>query len=149
MPPIAAPPELVTNDGFWPDIDLVHLRQAIRLDTTIDPARLRDAVVQAMLEAGRSLELWRSVTAPAAANLQEVPPRRLIENVSDYIHHYTRAIYSLVGADLGERLMSQSMTAAGDDRRESLAAEVDQHRRNARWAIQDFKGARRATVELI
>lgn len=149
QPPAAAPPEIVENDGFWPDVDLVQLRAAVRLDTTISTDRLRDAVAQAMIELGRTLEAWRLENAAETANLQAVTPRRLVDGVSDFVHLYTRAVYSLTAADLGERLMSQSMTAAGDDRRESLASEVDQHRRNARWAVQDFKGERRATVELI
>lgn len=153
-PPVARPAEVVANDGFWPDVSLVELRDAVRLDTTIAPNRLRDAVANAMLDLGRDLQRWRETTGrdPAGAeyaNLQAVPARRTINNVSDYVLLYTRAIYSLVGADLGERLMSQSTTAAGDDRRESLAAEADQHRRNARWAVNDFLGIRRATVELL
>lgn len=148
-PPVAAPAELVQNDGFWPDIDLVELRDAVRLDTTISTDRLRDAVVNAMLELANEFADWRECKAEDAANLQAVPERRLIGGVSDYVILYARALYSLVGADLGERLLSQMVTAAGDDRRESLASEVDQHRRNARYAINDFTGKRRATVELL
>jgi len=148
-PPEERPAELVGNDGFWPDVNLVQLRDAVRLDTTILPDRLRDAVIQAMLELARSLAIWREANAGDAANLQAVTPRREIDGVSDYVHLYTRAVYSLVGADLGERLLAQSSTAAGGDRRDELTAEVDQHRRNARWAVQDFQGLPRATVELI
>lgn len=148
-PPEDRPAEIVANDGFWPDIDILQLRDAIRLDTTIPAQRLRDAVIQAMLDLGRQLQAWRDLNAVDAENLHAVPPRRVIEDVSDYVHHYTRAVYSLVGADLGERLLSQSATAAGDKRSESLASEITQHRRNARWAIADFLGKRRAVCELL
>ncbi|NBW10496.1 MAG: hypothetical protein EBR82_20950 [Caulobacteraceae bacterium] len=147
QPPEARPPEVVANDGFWPDVDLVQLRDAVRLDTTISTDRLKDAVVNAMLELARTFADWRSLTS--AANLEAVPARTEIGGVSDYVIHYTRALYSLVGADLGERLLGQSATAAGVDRRDELSAEVDQHRRNARWAQNDFLGLGRATVELL
>lgn len=148
-PPEPAAPDVVSGDGFWPDIDLGDLRAAIRLDTTIPRERLIDAVRVAMLDLARELADWRATNAGAAANLQAVPARILIGGVSDYVIYYGRALYSLVGADLGERLLEQSVTSAGVDRREALTAEVDQHRRNARWAINDFAGKRRVTVDLI
>jgi hypothetical protein len=149
QPPEALPPEVVANDGFWPDVDLVQLRDAVRLDTTIATARLKDAVVNAMLELARALQPWRDVNGIGRDNLEAVPARHEIGGTSDFVILYTRALYSLVGADLGERLLSQSATALGDDRRASLEAEVDQHRRNARWAQNDFLGISRATVELL
>ncbi|WP_438852505.1 head completion/stabilization protein [Brevundimonas nasdae] len=148
-PPQARPPELIANDGFWPDIDLVQLRDAVRLDTTIPTERLADAVRNAMIDLARQLQDWRDTVAIGFAALDAVPPRRSVGDVSDYVLLYTRALYSLVGADLGERLLSQSTTAAGDDRRDSLASEISQHRRNARWAVSDFTGRRRVVCELL
>lgn len=143
------PPEVVANDGFWPDIDMVQLREAIRLDTTIPTNRLIDAVRNAMLDLNRQFDPWRTTIGLGYGALHAVPPRRMIGEVSDYVLLYTRALYSLVGADLGERLLSQMATAAGDDRRDSLSSEISQHRRNARWAVSDFIGRRRVVCELL
>jgi len=148
-PPQPAAADVVTGDGWWPDVNLTDLRQAVRLDTTIGPERLRDAVRAAMLDVNRQLAAWRAGPIPASASSLTALPADLFDGQSRYVLHYTRALYSTVAADLGERLLSQTLTGAGADRADELRAEVAEHRRNARWAVNDLTGAPRATIEAL
>lgn len=148
-PPPPKPAELVENDGWWPDVDLARLREAVRLETTITTARLRDAVAVAMLDLARQLAAWRAAREAGAENLHAVPETVRVDGRSRLVVLWERGLYSTVAADLGERLLSQSATELGVDRAKKLEAEVCEHRRNARWAVSDLTGAPRITVELI
>lgn len=150
--PPADPPsaDVVQCDGWWPDINITELRDAVRLDTNIPPARLRDAVRQAMLDIAAELNDWRLEREAAGAdNLTDVPARIMVDGQSDYVLRWARTIYSCVGADLGERLIGQGATAAGVDRAEALANEVDPHLRNVRHAVRDFLGRPRIVASLV
>ena len=148
--PDPAAPDVVAGDGFWPSIDIVQLRDAVRLETTIPPARLRDAVRIAMLDIAEELATWRAEqVALGFETLIEVPARISIDDQSDYVLRWARAVYSTVGADLGERLLSQSSTAAGHDRAEESLDQVGLHWRNVRWAVRQFLGRPRIIAELM
>jgi len=141
---------LVKGDGFWPDININDVRDVVRLDTTITPARLRDAVRQAMLDIAAALANWRaSQEAAGASTLSDVPSRMKVDGVSDYVLRWSRAVYSVVGADLGERLASQSATAAGVDRAQALGQDVLVHQRNVSFAVRDFLGRPRIRARMI
>ncbi|MBP6876542.1 MAG: head completion/stabilization protein [Phenylobacterium sp.] len=149
LPPPTVPPEVITSDGWWPDIDMAKLRQVAKLDTNITPERLRDAAIAAMIELNGELEAWRAPhDAAGAANLHAVEAPQ-IDGESRYVHLYTRALYSAVAADLSERLADVMATTAGLDRAAELGVTVDQHRRAQRWAIRTFLGLPHNTVELI
>jgi hypothetical protein len=148
-PPATTPPDIVAGDGWFPDIDLVALRDSYRLDTTIPPARLRDAVRDAMIDIADELAEWRAAREAeghdslAAISSPEFGgrPRLLVI--------YDRAIGSLVSAELADRLLDATATAAGHDRAAELEEPGCKHRRRYRWAISDILGKPRATVELI
>jgi hypothetical protein len=148
-PPAAPAAEILTNDGWFPDVDLAALREIARIDTTITPARLREAATFAMLSVNRDLLDWRApLEEDGAENMTEIPGPE-IDGQKREVFLYTRAIYSSVAADLAERLKDTSTSSAGNDRAEELACPADDHRRNARWAVRDILGLPRSTVELI
>lgn len=143
------PPQVITNDGFFPDIPLNDARQALRLDGTVTDERLRFALVGAMLEVGNSLALWKvAQQARGHTQLADVPADKL-DGKSRLQHAYIRAVYSLTKADLIERMTDYDTTAAGQKRAEWLSEASDDHRRNARFAIADLMATSRAVVELI
>ncbi|WP_331458332.1 head completion/stabilization protein, partial [Burkholderia sp. MSMB1498] len=75
-PAVAATPidGALTNDGFFPDIDLSALRDAMRLDGTVARERLRHAARDAMLTVNDELAAWRArQRAAGAATLADVP----------------------------------------------------------------------------
>lgn len=149
QPPATTTPDIVQGDGWFPDINLVALRDAYRLDTTVTPERLRDAVRDAMVDVAGELAEWRAAReAEGHANLTAVPAVQF-GGRSRLLIIYDRAIGSLVSAELADRLLDASATAAGHDRVDELKEPGCAHRRRYRWAISDILGKRRATVELI
>lgn len=147
--PRAAQPKLIGNDGFFPDIDLDNARETLRLDGTVTDARLRFALVGAVLEAGNSLAVWKDAQAAQGyAQLKDVPAAK-IDGATRLEHAYRRAVYSLAKADLIERMTDYDTTAAGQKRADTLNEAPDDHRRNARWALADIIGKKRNIVDLI
>ena len=55
-----APAVTIKGDAFWPELDLGHLRQAIRVDQTVTIYKLRDVARGAMLDIMGELEAWRT-----------------------------------------------------------------------------------------
>ena len=141
--------DLVVGDGWWPDVSLAAVRDAVRVPSGED-ARLRDAVREAMLEIAGELAAWRREQEAAGhKNLTEVPGRMKVDGQSDYALRWFRAVYSVVAADLSERALAPQLTGAGADRAEILRADVDVHRRNVSFAVRDFLGVSRIIAEAI
>jgi hypothetical protein len=148
-PPAQVADGVVAGDGWWPDVDLAALRDTARIDTTVTPAKLREAVVMAMLDLDRQLACWRApLEAAGAANLAAVA-QPVFAGQKRLVLLYTRAVVAAVVADLAERTRDSTATSAGLDRAEELLTVADDCRRNARWAVSDLMGRRRATAELI
>lgn len=145
-----APAEMIKGDGFWPELDLGHLRQAIRVDQTVTIYKLRDVARGAMLDIMGELEAWRTQQVAAGyATLADVPGRRMVDDLSDYQVRWIQAVHAVVAADLGDRQLGQSARAAGIERAEELAADVEHHRRNVTYAVRDFLGLPRIIAEVI
>lgn len=149
QPPAAPPAEVITGDGWWPDIDLAKLREIARIPTTVTPVRLRDSTAAAMLDLNQVLAAWRAPHVEAGwANLHAVPAPE-IDGQSRLVFLYTRAIHSTVAADLAEKTKDLTATAAGVDRADELACPADELRRSAVWAMRELQGLPHTTVELI
>lgn len=149
-PPAEETPELVTGDGWWPDIDLAALRDTVRLPADITAARLRQAIRGAMMDLARELADWRAlkVEETGAEDLAEVEDVS-IDGRPRLFWLYDDAVGAHVAANLQERYRDIGATKAGADRDEELRVTADEHRRNYRWAVSDIRGVPRATVELI
>ncbi len=139
----------VTNDAWYPDIDLSALRAACRLDGTVTTDRLRHAAVNAVLNVNTQLMAWAvAQTLAGYARLVDVPAP-LIDGQPSTLHHYLRAVYAAVQCELIERYRDYDTTGKGDKRAEAMDPRADEARRDLRWALSDLQGARRVTVELI
>ena len=152
-PPPAGSELPVSNDPWFPAIDPAQLRATCRLDGTVTPERLQHALMQAL--ASVNAELWEfkvSNMLLGHASLADVPAGAL-NGESVKAHHYRRAVYACVQADLAEayREIDTTPQSAGKVERvtDRLELKVDEHRRNQRWAISDLLGLRRTTVDLI
>ncbi|GIX38030.1 MAG: phage head completion/stabilization protein [Silanimonas sp.] len=149
-PTPAAPAEpIVSNDGWFPDIEPARLRDAVRLDASITPERLRQAIFYAMADVNRELYDWQLRQMEAGYERLEEVPSGTLDGISRLVLLYRRAIYSTVKADLTERYRDIDTTAAGHRRADDLTPSIDEQRRNARWAIRDILGRTHTTVELI
>lgn len=152
-PPDAAAELPAGNDPWFPAIDPAALRSTCRLDGTVTPQRLQHALLQAM--ASVNAELWDfkvSNMMLGFASLADVPAGTL-NGESIKVHHYRRAVYACVQADLAEAYRDIDVTpqSAGKVERvtDKLELKIDEHRRNQRWALSDLLGIRRTTVDLI
>jgi hypothetical protein len=139
---------IVTNDGFFPDLDLDKLREAMRLDGTVTPARLRDAAIAAVISINGELKDWKAgQLAAGTASLADIEPK--IGGVGVQVSLYLAAVYRTTKADLTERYRDFDATKAGEAKADQLEGTIGDDRRAARWAIRDFLGLPRSTIELI
>lgn len=139
----------ITNDGFWPAIDPADLRARIRLDGAVAEPRLRTAIVAAMLAANDELAAWKGQQlALGHTKLEDVPATR-VDGVSRRVQLYRRVVACATAAEVAERYRTYDTTAAGNQRADDLTPSIDELRRDVRWAIRDFLGTPRMTVELI
>ena len=139
----------INTDPFWPSIDLDNLRATLRIDASVTPARLETAVIAAAIDLNRELSDWRAAQQAAGyATLADVPGDR-IKDVSVQAHLYRRAIEAATGAEVCERYRDYSATNTGNNKAEETAPTIGDYRRDLRWAVRDFLGKNRTTVELI
>lgn len=138
----------ITNDGFWPDIDLSKLRDSTRLTGNITPARLRASAIEAMIDVNDQLKVWKAQQVSqgwtSAEDIGET-----VAGKSAIVHRYFRAIASTVQADVAEKYRDWDNTRAGDYRGQGEDEAADDFRRNARWAVSDILGKPRNVVELL
>ena len=143
---------IIENDGWFPDVNLAEMRDAMRLDGTVTDARLVQAVVDAILQVNRELADWQGKQAAAgSAALVDVPAAR-INRESRLLAQYRRAVYSTAKADLIERYRDYDSTATSVSDKKSmewLDEAPGAQRRTAHWAIADMVGRTHLTVELI
>jgi hypothetical protein len=139
----------ITSSPFWPSIDLDNLRATLRIDNSVTAPRLKTAVINAVISVHDELETWRAAQETAGyMTLADVPSKQ-IEGESIQVHLYRRAIEAATGAEICERYRSYDTTKSGNDKAEELTPTIDDYRRDLRWAVSDFLGRNRTTVELI
>ena len=146
-PPIAADDAQVANDAWFPAVPATRVREVCRLDGSVTPARLGEAISNAMDSVNRELQAYKAEQmAAGVANLAEAGDGR-------QPGRYLRAIYAHIQAELAEVYRDIDTTPHSDSKaerlRERYEVKVDEHRRNLRWAIADLLGRQRTTVELI
>lgn len=144
-----APGGHIHTDPFWPSINLDDVRGTLRIDASITPIRLETATIAAAITVNREFSEWRRTQqAKGYGTLADVPADR-IKNVSQFIHLYQRAIYTATGAEICERYRSYDSTNSGHQNADDLTPSIDELRRDQRWAVRDFLGLGRTTVEMI
>jgi hypothetical protein len=139
----------INTDPFWPSIELDAMRAALRIDASVTNPRLETAVIAAAISVNRELLKWRGAQQAAGyATLADVPAET-IKDESELVHLYARAIQAATGAEVCERYRSYDSTGTGDRKAEDLQFNIDEYRRDQRWAIRDLLGVPRMSVDLI
>lgn len=139
---------IVSNDGWFPDIDLTDVRDAMRLDGTVTHARLKQAVRAAILYVNNELQSWKASHAAGCPDMASIPAP-VIDGESPLSISYRRAVYCMAKADLIERYRDYDTTGEGNKKAQWLESSPDEQRRNAHWAIADMMQRRHLTVEII
>ncbi|CUA82097.1 Phage head completion protein (GPL) [Gulbenkiania indica] len=139
----------IRSGSFWPELDPVAARAAMRLDGTVTAERLRGALIEAIASVNGQLADWRRAQQTAGyASLAEVPTEE-IDGTSILVQRWQRAVLCDATATLTERYRSFDSTSAGTKKADELDTTVDDLRRDSRWAISDITGLQRTTIELI
>lgn len=148
-PPAPLEEALIRNNGWWPNVDPETVRQTARLDGTVTPARLRQAIVMAVADCNTELAAWQLLQQADGVASAAALPGPQVAGRPIAIAYYMQAIVSHVQAGLAERYRDVDTTGAGDKKATELESTADAHRRNLRWAISSICGRPRCTVELI
>jgi hypothetical protein len=139
----------IASAAFWPEVDPVLIRAAQRIDLTVTPERLHNALIEAIATVNDELAAWRAARELEGRATLAAVPAELIDNTSVLVHRYQRAVGCMAKAALFERYRDYDTTAAGNKKADQLESQIDDLKRDARWAISDILGVTRTTVELI
>ena len=148
-PSSVSPSVQISSDPFWPSVAIEQVRARLRLDQSVTDARLVTAVSNAIATVNRELHQWSQThIAQGHPTLDHVPDQMINgQPVRSFL--YLRAIDGFVCAEINERYRSYDATRSGDQRADIEATTRDDYRRDARFAIRDFLGTPRITVDLL
>lgn len=147
-PSTPADAQTVTNDGFFPNINLADLREIVRLDGTVTIARLRNAAIAAVISVNTELQDWKAAQLAAGViRVDQMGPQ--IGGISVPASHYLNAVYRTAKADLSGRYRDFDSTPEGQAKADHLETTIGGDLQAARWAIRDLLGQPRTTVDLI
>lgn len=151
--PVApSPPEaesVVTNDGWFPDIDPADVRRDSRVREGVTAPRLRRAIIDGIITVNRQLAGWKaSQVAAGHANLAAVPADE-IDGKSQLLQLYSGAICAAAKVELVERYRDNDLTGAGQRQVDELDPALGELRRDMIHAVRDIRGEGRTVVELI
>jgi len=139
----------IDSGPFWPQIDPGQARLEMRLDGTVNATRLRTALIEAVALVNTELDTWATQQQASGHTTLASTTDKQIDLVSINVLRYNRAVYCYAAANLQERLRNFDTTAEGHKRADALTDPIDDHRRDARWAVGDIMGRSRTVVELI
>ncbi|WP_025873058.1 head completion/stabilization protein [Methylobacillus glycogenes] len=140
---------VIAGDGFFPEISPTACRKSMRIDGTVTPQRLRDALIEAIASVQAELSSWvAEQIANGHATLDNVPALQ-VDGKSILTHRYIRAVFCLAAANCAERYKGFDATGAGQQKADSTVPTIDDLLRDASWAMSDMQGRRRTVVELI
>ncbi|MFK0032967.1 head completion/stabilization protein [Pseudomonas monteilii] len=149
IPSGQAPGGHINSDTFWPSIDLDKIRETLRIDSSVTPARLETAVIAAVIAVNRDLAAWRTnAQNDGADNLTDVPSEQ-VQGQSQLVYLYLRAVECAAGAEVCARYRGYDSTDSGHKNADETLPTIDDYRRDQRWAVRDFLGTPRTTVELL
>lgn len=149
---IEQPPEAevpVINDGFFPEVDPAAVREAARIPKSITAARLRAAILGAIMTVEIDLRAYAAAQIAAGhATLAAVPAPQL-DGQSVQLIRYQRAVALYAKAELIERHRDFDTTTTGGNQADELTPSIAELRRDAQHAVRDLLGRGRTVVDLI
>lgn len=136
--------------SFFPAVDPAAMRlQMQRLDGSVSPQQLREALSNAIGTAITELAVWVADQQAAGYATLDAVPSVHVDGSSLKVLQWLRAVRCYAHAELTERLRDYDLTPKGQERADQLTPTVDNSRRDALWALADVRGLPRSTVELI
>ncbi|WP_433647163.1 head completion/stabilization protein [Kosakonia pseudosacchari] len=146
IPPPAGDEPVIKNTFFFPDIEPKRVRELMRLEQTIAPARLRHAIKTGIAETNAELFEYRENQIKAGfARLADVPSDD-IDGESTRVFHYQRAVCAMATATLYERYRGVDASAKGDKKADSIDTTIDELWRDMRWSVARIQDKPRCIV---
>lgn len=149
-PPVVAAPTPIDTGGWFPAIDPAQFRDEQRVDANaITDARVRQALVNAIIRVGRDLKDWRlAQIASGFASLDLVPADK-VDGVSELTTLYRRAVFTAAKAEIVECFVDVDTTGRGERSADQLDPTVAELRRDSVHAVREILDVGRMTIELI
>ena len=149
IPPPASNEPVIKNTFFFPDIDPKRVREGMRLEQTVAPARLREAIKTGIAETNAELFLWREQQIARGVNTLADVPADDLDGESVRVFYYLRAVTSMATATLYERYRGVDASARGDKKADSIDTTVDELWRDMRWSVARVQDNPRCIVSQI
>jgi hypothetical protein len=140
---------VITNDGFFPDIDPARFAAEMRVRDGVTPGRRRRALIDAIITVGNQLTGWRETRVLGGIPTLDAVASPKVDGESRLVQLYRSAVFSEAKAKLVEQYRDTDMTKAGKTEVEDLDPSIGELRRDSVHAIRDILGTTRATIELI
>lgn len=137
----------VTNDGFWPDLNVKDFQKSRNIPADIETSTISDALVSAMAQVNNSLKSQRvSFIDKGYSQAADVPGPEF-KGTNHVIAQYRKAVFARAKADLMPEWKSvvrvkDDAQAANEDTQDSLLAE-------ANFALRSLKGLSRVGVSIV
>lgn len=141
--------ELIFSRDFFPMIQLMDVRNAMRIDGTITKERLKHAIIEAISTVNRDLQIYRKTYEEKGYSTLADCDDEMISNENVLEYKYKRAVYSLAVANLYERYRSFDSTKDGQDKAEELLHTSNDLRRDYHFAVRDILNTQGMISELI
>ncbi|EXI61681.1 head protein [Mannheimia granulomatis] len=141
--------ETIINNGFFPNVTLLEVRNAMRIDGTVINERLKTAAIEAMTTVNADLKSYRlNAQKEGKADLVSCDDE-FINGESVLVYKYKRAVFCLAVANLNERYRSFDSTKEGHNKSDELGTTADDLKRDYHFAVRDILGHNRMISELI
>jgi len=135
---------VIKSDSFYPDINLDHIREIVRIEGAVTNARLQQAIIEEVIDVNRLLKSLKD----KAAQLSDLSTSEINDQPeTDYL--YLSAVANGVAAKINENYRNYDSSNAGGKKAEDAELTVDDYRRNKQWAILQLLGENHTVVELI
>lgn len=142
----AASDATVSNDGFFPDLELDVVRKRTGLTDVFSNDRIVAATQDAIMEINAVLADW--VGDQEAGTLADVPAKSY-GDISEKTHWYLTAVCNRVRSMLVDTTRDYDSTKSGHDRADALEATSDRWLQSSNEAVARLMDRKRTTVELI
>lgn len=140
---------VIPNVPFFPDIKIGEARDAIRIDGTVTAPRFKSELLAAVFMVNHELAVWRTQKeAEGFAKLKDIPADE-VGGEHRLEHLYRRAIHHALKAALLERYRDTDAARSANSKESELTEQIDEIRRDMRWALRDLTGQKRALAELL
>ena len=149
IPQPAGDEPVIKNTFFFPDIDPKRVRERMRLEQPVAPARLREAIKSGMAETNAELYEYREQKIAAGFTRLADVPADDIDGESIKVFYYERAVCAMATASLYERYRGVDASAKGDKKADSIDSTIDELWRDMRWAVARIQDKSRCIVSQI